>query len=192
MKTLTRRLARLEARLPPPPSPELLRQLELCAPLFDRWDRLGAAAFALMTPDEQIRVHQGVKELHEGPLNNYGDWVASLCLGLSRLPELAPEVMKDLLVIRVFNEVAGSFVCVDCGLEYPFRQWPEDPDSQLWLEPPRGHSDAVPPEFYPACPHCGGTNKEIAGSDRVAQQAYPWKSMDGYVTPAPAWLRGQI
>ena len=136
-----------------------------------------------MNPEEQVRVHEGIKELHEGPLNTYGDWFASLCLGLSRLPELAPEVMKDLLVVRVFHEVAGSYVCTDCGLEYPFRQWPEDTDSQLWLEPPRGHGDADPPEFYAACPHCGGIDKEIAGSNRVAGQDFPWKYLDGSCHP---------
>ena len=45
MKMLKRRLVRLEARLPPP-SPELLLRLQHTAPLFERWDRLGAAAFA--------------------------------------------------------------------------------------------------------------------------------------------------
>ena len=49
MKTLTRRLAKLEAKLPPPLSPELQRRHEQCDLLFDRWDRLGAAAWPLMT-----------------------------------------------------------------------------------------------------------------------------------------------
>jgi hypothetical protein len=122
MKTLSRRLLRLEARLPPPPSPELQLRFERCAPLFDRWDRLGAAAFALMTPEEKARVHQGVKQLYEGAFDPYGLWFGNLCDGRSRLPELAPQVMKELLVLRAFHPVAGGFVCTDCGLEYPFRQ----------------------------------------------------------------------
>ena len=134
--------------------------------------------------EEQVRVHEGIKELHEGPLNTYGDWFASLCLGLSRLPELAPEVMKDLLVVRVFNEVAGSFVCTACGLEFPFRQWPELPplDKTVAGLPIRAED---PPEFFSACPHCGGTNKEIAGSNRVTEQDYPWKRIDVAVCPTP-------
>src|ERR1700677_4267492 len=114
MKMLKRRLVRLEARLPPPPSPELLLRLQHTAPLFERWDRLGAAAFALMSADEQGRVLEGLKQLHAGALEPYGVWFGSLCEGLSRLPELAAEVMKDLLVLRVFNDVAGNFVCLDC------------------------------------------------------------------------------
>ena len=106
--------------------------------------------------------------------------------------------MKGLLVTRVFNKVAGDFVCLDCGLEYPFRQWPRVCGSRVcsWQRktmeatPPK-----PPPEFYTACPHCGGTNKEIGGSDLVFQEDYPWKHLDGYVESvilcgSALWPRG--
>jgi hypothetical protein len=100
------------------------------------------------------------------------------------LPELAPQVMKDLLVIRVFNTVAGAFICTDCGLEYPFREWPRASDSHRWLVTSGDDSAADKlPAFYTACPHCGSTNKDTAGSDVVEQQDYPWKHLDGYVAP---------
>ena len=89
--------------------------------------------------------------------------------------------MKDLLVVRVFNTVTGAFVCLDCGLEYPFRQWPRLCDPGVFLDMPESHGAVGPPEFFTVCPHCAGTNKEIGGSDLVEQRDYPWKHLDGYV-----------
>ena len=192
MKTLARRLAKLEALVPPLPSPEVQLRYEQCDRLFALWDRLVAAAWPLMTPEEQGRVHQGIKQLHEGALEPYGAWFTSLVEGWSRLPELTPQVMKDLLVIWVYHTVAGAFVCLDCGLEYPFRQWPRLSGPGVWLEPPGGHAATPLPEFFTTCPHCGSTNKEIAGSDRVEQHDFPFKHLDGYVAPLPPALpRGQ-
>jgi hypothetical protein len=156
------RLARLEARLPPPPSPEELERRQRCAPLFERWNELATAAFELMSPEEQDRARQGLQKKDEWDWPPYWLWVRHLINGLSRLPELTPPVMKDLLVIRAFHAVAGSFVCTDCGLEYPFRRWPRHPDSHRWLVTPGDSPEDQLPEFYAACPHCGGTGNTRA------------------------------
>jgi hypothetical protein len=50
-RMLTRRQARLEAKLPPP-SPELEVRLRQCDPVFERWDALGA--------EEQCRVNEAL------------------------------------------------------------------------------------------------------------------------------------
>jgi hypothetical protein len=95
--TMRRRLTRLEALLPPPPSPDLLIRMQRCGPIFDRWHDLGAAASQLMCPEEEDRVLSAVQQLHETWLGPYGVWFWCLCEGHCRLPELTPQVMKDLL-----------------------------------------------------------------------------------------------
>jgi hypothetical protein len=135
--TMRRRLTRLEALLPPPPSPELLLRMQRCDPIFDRWDLLGAAAFELMCPDEQGQVLKAVQQLHDTCLGPYGTWFWNLCEGRCRLPELPPQVMKDLLLAWLSPDVASGYVCERCGLLYPFRHWPRRGEPRLWADVPQ-------------------------------------------------------
>ncbi len=183
------RLARLEAQLPPPPTPQDLARRQRCAPLFKHWNELVTAAFEPMSPEEQDRASKGLEQKNKWDCPPYWLWVRHLINGLSRLPALTPPVMKDLLVSRIFYRVAGSFVCTDCGLEYPFRRWPRHRDSHLWVVTEGDAPDNQLPEFYAAYPHCGGTGTAIAGSDAVEQQDYRWKHLDGYYGPRTGCAR---
>jgi hypothetical protein len=177
---MTRRLARLEALLPPPP-PEVALRLRQCAPLFDRWDQLGAAAFQLLSPDEQGRVSAAVKKLHEKQSGPYALWFNGLLFGWSLLPALAPPVMKDLLLTGLDPAVATGFACRGCGLEYPFRYWPRSAEAEGFLVWPEGQGPPPRlPEFFTACPHCGASNTDILTLDDVERHDYPWKQQDGY------------
>jgi len=185
MRMLTRRLARLEAKLPPP-SPELELRLQQCDPIFERWDALGAAAWPLLGAEEQGRVNEALGQLHERHAGPYALWFNGLLLGWSRLPPLAPPVMKDLLLTWLQPGVATGFACRDCGLIYPFRYWPQPAGTksfQVWPQgqepPPRA------PEFFAACPHCGAANTDIHMPDDVEQHDHPWMQLDGYAGRDP-------
>src|SRR5262249_48956324 len=110
MKTMLRRVARLEAKLPPP-SPEVALRLQQCAPLFDRWDQLLDAAWPLLGADDQGHVNTALGKLHEKQSGPYAIWFNGLLLGWSRLPALAPPVMKDLLLTWLYPAGATGFAC---------------------------------------------------------------------------------
>jgi hypothetical protein len=137
MKTLARRLARLQARLPPP-DPELDQRMQQCEPLFTRWDQLVKAAWLLMSDDERGRVHAALEQLHAGLSGPYSSWFFGLLVGWSRLPLLAPQAMKELLLAWLQPEVATGFVCRGCGLEYPFRYRPRNPEAERFFVWPEG------------------------------------------------------
>jgi hypothetical protein len=171
---LTRRLARLEAKLPPP-SPELELRLRQCDPIFERWDALGAAAWPLLGAEEQGRVNEALERLHDGLSGPYALWFNGLLLGWSRLPPLAPAVMKDLLLAWLQSAVATGFVCQGCGLAYPFRHWPQPAGTKSFQVWPQGQGPPPRvPEFFAACPHCGAPNTDIHLPDNVEQHDHPW------------------
>ena len=64
----------------------------------------------------QGRVNEALERLHDGLSGQYARWFDGLLLGWSRLPPLAPAVMKDLLLAWLNPAVATSFVCRGCGL----------------------------------------------------------------------------
>jgi hypothetical protein len=179
MKTMLRRVARLEAKLPPP-SPEAALRLRQCGPLFDRWDQLLAAAWPLLGADDRGRVNEALAKLHAGRSGPYAIWFDSLLLGWSRLPALAPPVMKDLLLTWLDPAVATGFACRACGLKYPFRYWPRSAETERCLVWPDGQGPPRAPEFFAACPHCGAANTDILTLDDVERHDYPWKQQDGY------------
>jgi hypothetical protein len=184
MKTLARRLARLQARLPPP-DPELDQRLQRCEPIFQRWDQLLDAAWPLLSDEGRGRVHAVVEQLHERLSGPYSGWFMGLLVGWSRLPLLAGAVMKDLLLAWLQPEVATGFVCRGCGLDYPFRYRPRKPEAERFMVWPEGGAPPRQPEFFAACPHCGAPNTDILMLDDVEQHDYPWKHLDGYAGPDP-------
>jgi hypothetical protein len=178
--TMRQRLARLEARLPPPPSPDILLDLERCAPIFDRWDLLVAAAFELMCPDEQGQVNQALRQMHETCLGPYGIWFWRLWEGRCRLPELAPQVMKDLLLAWLSPEVASGYLCERCGLLYPFHYWPRRSEPTLWADVSQGLPVPEPlPEFFTTCPHCGCPKSDLGWPADNENDEPAWKDLDG-------------
>ena len=186
MKTMLRRVARLELKLPPL-SQETESRLRQCDPIFERWDALGAAAWPLLGAKEQDRVNEALGRLHDGLSGPYAIWFNGLLLGWSRLPPLVPPVMKDLLLTWLQPGVATGFACRGCGLKYAFRYWPQPAgvkSFQVWPQgqgpPPRA------PEFFAACPHCGAPNTDINLPDDVEQHDHPWKQLDGYAGRDPS------
>jgi hypothetical protein len=186
--TLRRRLARLEA-LHPPPSPEERLRMERTAIIYDRWDQLLRDAWPLLDDSQKARVNAAVKQLHEdytlpyySRWSPYYGWFFGLLIGWSRLPMLAPETMRDLLLTWVDENVARGFPCRGCGLAYPFRYYsPPDPEAERFFVYPNGQPPPRLPEFFLACPHCGLPNTEILENDELEPQDYPWKHLDGYV-----------
>jgi hypothetical protein len=178
--TMRQRLTRLEARLPPPPSPEIQLQMQRCGPIFDRWHDLGAAASELMCPEEQDRVLRAVQQLHETWLGPYGVWFWYLCEGRCRLPMLAPQVMKDLLLAWLSPDVASGYLCERCGLLYPFRYWPRRSEPTLWADVPQGLPVPEPlPEFFTTCPHCGCAKSDLGWPADDENDEPAWKDLDG-------------
>jgi hypothetical protein len=121
---LQRRLARLEERVPPPDPEKELRQ--------KRWSKIVARFFqqmeqatTLLTPDEERRVEQALKETADGELldGSIGIWLRDLQSGWCRLPKLSAAVMKDLVLVWSTVGVTGGVTCKCCGLEYPHREF---------------------------------------------------------------------
>jgi hypothetical protein len=147
---------------------------------------LGAAAWPLLGAEEQARVNEALERLHDGLSGPYALWFNGLLLGWSRLPLLAPAVMKDLLLAWLQPKVATGFACRDCGLKYPFRYWPQTPGSQsCWVRPDGQGPPPREPEFFAACPYCGAPNTDILLPDEVEQHDYPWMQLDGYAGRDP-------
>ena len=43
------------------------------------------------------------------------------------------------------------------------------------------------PEFFPSCPHCGASCREMNWPHLILQHDYPWKRLDGYVGETDMW-----
>jgi hypothetical protein len=90
------------------------------------------------------------------------DWLRNLSLGRSRLPAgLTGDVMRHLLGVyldRGTEVDQSSMTCDGCGLERPIQKQPPWPEWKLL--PGKTHDSPPPrydlPEFFRACPHCGG------------------------------------
>jgi hypothetical protein len=185
---LHRRVERLERLAPPPPPDQVGRQRRLDAVLA-RWERLYEAAAELLTPAEQEQAREAVGRLaneFDGP---FGDWLRDLCDGCCRLPRVSPEVMRDLLRAWLSPQADGGMVCNGCGLEYPQHKRP--PLSEWRLLPGKTWGVGPPPwydlpEFFPACPHCGGSRYDSDWPHLAVDRWHPWKELDGYAGDAGA------
>jgi hypothetical protein len=185
--TLLRRLIRLERLLPPPPPPpspeEILRQKRL-GKVVKRWNQICLQAWQLLPGPDQERVKQAMEQ-EEGPLSGpFGSWLRGLSNGWSRLPELAPEVMKDLLLAWLSPEADGGMVCEQCGLEYPKHKTP--PMSEWKLLPGKNRMKDPPPwfdlpELFEACPGCGASRYEADWPHLMDGYHREWMKLDGYV-----------
>jgi hypothetical protein len=181
---LKRRVARLEALLPPPPPKENpVREQQLHKVLL-RWETLYEAAVPLLAVADRDRVAASFAELAEDFSGPCATWLRHLDNGWCRLPELPPQVMKELLLTWCSPEVDGGRVCNRCGLEYPkhksppLTEWKVLP-GKIPLEGPPPWYDL--PEFFQACPCCGASRFDMDWPHLTAQHAHAWKELDGYV-----------
>ena len=139
-----------------------------------------------LNPDEQGRVNEALAKLHARLSGPYALWFDSVLLGWSRLPLLAPPVMKDLLLTWLDPAMATGFACRSCGLKYPFRYWPRSEEAERFMVWPEGQGPPPrAPEFFAACPHCGAANTDILLPDDVEGHDYPWMEQDGYAGRDP-------
>jgi hypothetical protein len=181
-----RRVARLEWLLPPrpPPSPEALERTKRWQQITRRLFGILERTLPLLSEEQQKQVIEGFEDIDGAKHGPYSAWLDHLLHGRCRLPELAPEACKDLLLAWPSPEVDGGMVCRHCGLEYPkhrhppLREWKVLP-GKTPLEGPPPWYDL--PEFFASCPHCGASRFEIDWPHRVREFDRPWMKMDGCV-----------
>jgi hypothetical protein len=159
---MVHRLAGLERRCPPPAAPP---RADRARPrrwegVLDRFERLLGQALSLRHGPDQERVVAAVGQLVPGLGGPYGGWLRGLRDGWSRLPQLPPAVMRDLLLAWLSPEADGGLVCRSCSLEYPRHKSP--PLSAWQLLPGQIPLVGPPPwydlpELFAACPGCGGS-----------------------------------
>jgi hypothetical protein len=160
---LKRRLERLEEAVPPP-SPHEVRRQQQWVQVVERFLGLAEQASPLLNPDDQLRVEQALAALVEsggfgGP---YAAWLRDLEDGWSRLPALAPQAMKELLLAWLLPGVHGGVTCRQCGVEWPHRNY---------------HPVLV------ACPGCSSPAWDW--SHLVPSFDRAWKALDGYAGSPP-------
>jgi hypothetical protein len=176
----------LERVLPPrpPPSSEALERTK-------RWQQITRRLFAilertlpLLSDEQQRRVIEGFGDSDGTKHGPYRNWLDDLLDGRCRLPELAPEACKDLLLAWLSPEADGGMVCRHCGLEYPKHRHP--PLSEWKLLPGKTPLEGPPPwydlpEFFRACPSCGASHFEIDWPHLIQDKHYRWMECDGYM-----------
>jgi hypothetical protein len=188
--TLRARVAALEERCPPlPPSPSKAAEgrwrRRLC--LVDgRLVQLLDAAEQLLTDEERRQVQEALRQWQEQRGGAYATWFKDLALGGCRLPELAPAVMKELLLAWLSPLCELAYVCQRCGLEYPRHAAPS-----RWQGPPDTMGlQAAPPQYevlacFSACPGCAAPTQEIDWA-HLPRPRRPWMNLDGYAAPPSA------
>jgi hypothetical protein len=172
--SLKRRVSRLERRLGPPPAEPDPKRLRRLRQVGRRFGRLVQAAGELMSPEEAARVEAAFQTFADQDKGPYSRWVADLYGGYWRLPEITPEVMKNLLLARLSADVhTFDWVCLNCGLCAPPRQLGASTTSEVHAAP----------EGRPACLHCGAASDHGMWAIRIRERHYPWMDQDGYVEP---------
>ncbi len=165
-----RRLALLEkkrALLPAPPVEDAVRERRTTF-VCNRLVRLINQAAQEMSPAEVSSFQQ----TWQGPDRPLHEWVKGLLRGRWCLPELAPSVMRTLLLAWMAPGVEPGLrcVCVRCGVEYPYPTMA----SSLNVQTDR---------FFEMCPHCGVSTKNgnMMWAHRIYESSYPWMEHDGCV-----------
>jgi hypothetical protein len=189
-RALHRRLGGLERLCPPPPAPppeDEARQRRWRA-VLRRWDALLGVAWPLLGPAEQEQLERALAQLVDESAGPLWDWLRGLRDGWSRLPELPPETTQALLLAWLSPEADRGMTCRHCGLEYPRHKSP--PLSEWKLLPGKRPLEGPPPwydlpEFFAACPGCGGSRFEADWPWQTAGVALPWKHLDGFVGERP-------
>ena len=139
----------------------------------------------LLTEEEQIKVAEALRQWAETEQGPYAWWFRELFHGSCRLPELAPQTMKQLLVAWLSPDCDHmTRVCRGCGLLYPHPRSSSLRDLKLLpgkvplVGPPPWYDFPV---YFPSCPGCGASPNDIDWSHLVDRLDRPWMAQDGYV-----------
>ncbi len=183
---LRTRVHRLERLLPgpPPPTPEALREQRRWTEVVRRFVGGLERALPLLAESEQRAVQQALEDHAEGRGGALTRWLRDLRAGRCRLPGLAPEAMKALLLGWFHPDADSGMVCNQCGLEYPHRK---SPPLGTWRLLPGKVPFRGPPPWYDlprlfdACPGCGASTDAMTWSHLTGDADLPWKALDGWV-----------
>lgn len=184
------RLEELDRRLPALPISENPHEVKRRRQLARRLVRLIQNASPLFTEEEDEKVASALAQWGETEMGPYSGWLRDLFQGHCRLPELAPESMKQLLLAWLSPDCDSlTSVCRNCGLLYPRRRRPPVTQWKLLPEKVPGEG-ALPrydlPEFFSSCPGCGASPRDFDWSHLVREVSRPWMGLDGYVGPVVA------
>jgi len=132
---------------------EARRHLEANRKVLRQFGEVLDRGWPLLTEAQQEQLEPSDDQSKKWVLD---DWLRSLFDGSSRLPDLAPETVLRLVLAWCDPQVYSmSFVCLDCGLCRPFRNYDAKPD--------RMPDDPPAPElaiwdggrdYFKVCPHC--------------------------------------
>lgn len=181
MKT---RLEELNRRLPALPTSEGSHEMKRRRQVAQRLVRLIKKTIPLFTEEEDEKVASALTQWGENRTGPYRSWLGDLFRGNCRLPELAPETMKQLLLAWLSPDCdVFTPVCRNCGMLYPNRRWSW---KELKLLPGKVPFEGSPPwydvpEFFHSCPACGASSRDIDWSHFVGEINRPWMALDGYV-----------
>ena len=186
-RRLRTRLEELDRRLPVLPISEGSHEMKRRRQVAQRLVRLIKKAIPLFTEEEDEKVAGALAQWCENGMGPYRRWLGELFRGTSRLPELAPESMKQLLLAWLSQECAVFMpVCRGCGLMYPHHRSP--PLNEWKLLPGKTPRVGPPPwydlpEFFSSCPGCRGSSSDFDWSHLLGGVNRPWMALDGYVGP---------
>ena len=125
------------------------------------------------------------KDRKDGCYTAFDGWLRDLQWGHSRLLEMTPAVMKE-LVLSWFHPDLDTFssVCNQCGLQYPRLKtppphtWKVLPGKVPRVDPPSWYDL---PEIFKVCLHCGASNRDVTYAHLTAGTDLPWKAQDGWM-----------
>jgi hypothetical protein len=143
MRSVIRRICRLEAALPPMPPPRLMTDADR------QWAATTAALLGQMDPTHARVVREDLKRADSrGGHQLNGLTIAFIECAWHHLRENQPLALPpEVAAIYLSGEYSASvYDCEDCGYDLPV----------LWPDP-----HAIPPTplrvYFPRCPLCGGT-----------------------------------
>jgi hypothetical protein len=179
------RLDRVERQLPAPPEPTPRdRRLDR------RWQAVAGRlidllqhAAELMNESEFRQAEDALTAYVNGTRGPLDRWLDDLRAGRSRLPELTPPAMKDLLSGWLHPQAGQPMVCNGCGLEYPRLRRPGAPNAArpANLLPAASTVPYQVARLFDACPGCGASRYDTTWPGRTASVDLPWKALDGWM-----------
>lgn len=152
--------------------------------LLKRWVRLINATELLWSADEVAKVVEACNLYIADRKGPFKDWMDEVWHGHACIPKLTAETTKALIEAWLSGNADDSRTCRMCGLNVPHHRRP--PSDQWKLLPGKvPYKSEMPwfdfPEFFPSCPHCGGSNDERDFPWHTPKHDRSWKRLDGNV-----------